>query len=68
MQVQRARHRAAALAACAFALLATGCSSTYYNAMEKIGFAKREILVDRVEDTRDAQNDAKEQFASALEQ
>ena len=49
------------------ALLA-GCSSTYYGAMEKIGFHKREILVDRVEETRDAQNAAKEQFASALEQ
>jgi Protein of unknown function (DUF2959). len=49
-------------------LLVAGCSSTYYNAMEKIGFHKREILVDRVEETRDAQNAAKEQFASALEQ
>lgn len=47
--------------------LETGCSSTYYNAMEKIGFAKREILVDRVDDTRKAQGEAKEQFASALE-
>ncbi len=45
-----------------------GCSSTYYGAMEKIGFHKREILVDRVEETRDAQNAAKEQFASALEE
>jgi DNA repair exonuclease SbcCD ATPase subunit len=35
--------------------------------MEKFGIAKREILVDRVEETRDAQNNAKEQFASALE-
>jgi len=49
-------------------LLVAGCSSTYYNAMEKIGFHKREILVDRVEETRDAQNAAKEQFASALEE
>lgn len=55
---------------CLLALLPllAGCSSTYYNAMEKIGFHKREILVDRVEETRDAQNAAKEQFASALEQ
>lgn len=45
-----------------------GCSSTYYSAMEKVGFHKREILVDRVEETRDAQNAAKEQFASALEE
>lgn len=50
-----------------FAAFLGGCSSTYYNAMEKFGIAKREILVDRVEDTRDAQNKAKEQFASALE-
>nr|WP_237702446.1 DUF2959 domain-containing protein [Opitutus terrae] len=55
------------VAACAVALLA-GCSSAYYGAMEKFGIAKREILVDRVEDTRDAQNKAKEQFASALDQ
>ena len=35
--------------------------------MEKFGIAKREILVDRVEETRDAQSAAKEQFSSALE-
>ncbi len=50
------------------AALLAGCSSAYYNTMEKFGFAKREILVDRVEDTRDAQSKAKEQFASALEE
>lgn len=53
---------------CGFALLVGGCSSTYYGAMEKMGFAKREILVDRVEKTRDAQNAAKQQFTSALDQ
>jgi Skp family chaperone for outer membrane proteins len=53
---------------CLVALLLAGCSSAYYGAMEKFGFAKREILVDRVEKTRDAQNEAKEQFASALEE
>ena len=52
---------------CGLVLLLGGCSSTYYGAMEKMGFAKREILVDRVEKTRDAQNAAKEQFSSALE-
>ena len=45
----------------------TGCSTTYYSAMEKIGIHKRDILVDRVEDARDAQHDAKEEFSSALE-
>lgn len=45
-----------------------GCSGVYYNAMEKIGFAKREILVDRVGEAREAQEDAKEQFSDALQQ
>jgi Skp family chaperone for outer membrane proteins len=48
-------------------LLCAGCSSVYYDAMEKIGFAKREILVDRVADAQKAQANAKTQFASALE-
>jgi len=49
-------------------LLATGCSKTYYSAMEKVGVHKRDILVDRVENARDAQADAQEQFKDALEQ
>ena len=52
----------------AFLLLAVaGCSATYYNAMEKFGIAKREILADRVDDTRKAQQEAKEEFADALQ-
>ena len=49
-------------------LLLSGCNSAYYAAMEKVGFEKRDILVDRVEDARDAQENAQEQFSSALEQ
>ena len=49
-------------------LLITGCSKTYYSAMEKVGIHKRDILVDRVENARDAQADAQEQFKNALEQ
>lgn len=45
----------------------TGCETAYYSAMEKVGFHKRDILVDRVEDVRDSQVDVKEQFSSALE-
>ena len=45
-----------------------GCSSAYYKTMEGFGIEKRDILVDRVEDARDAQGDASEQFASALDQ
>jgi Skp family chaperone for outer membrane proteins len=51
----------------ALVLLLAGCSSAYYGAMEKIGIAKREILADRVEKTREAQKEAKEQFADALQ-
>ncbi len=45
-----------------------GCSKAYYGAMEKVGIHKRDILIDRVEDARDAQSEAQEQFKSALEQ
>ena len=45
-----------------------GCTSTYYNALEKIGYAKRDLLVSRVEKSREAQTAAKAQFASALEE
>lgn len=44
-----------------------GCQKTYYAAMEKAGYHKRDIMVSRVEKARDAQQDAKEQFQSALE-
>lgn len=46
----------------------SACSGVYYGAMEKVGFAKRDLLVSRVKDARKAQDDAKEQFASALDQ
>jgi Skp family chaperone for outer membrane proteins len=48
-------------------LILAGCSSAYYGAMEKFGIAKREILADRVDATRKAQQEAKEQFADALQ-
>ncbi len=46
----------------------TACQSMYYGAMEKVGYEKREILVDRVDSARESQQDAKKQFESALEQ
>jgi SMC interacting uncharacterized protein involved in chromosome segregation len=48
-------------------LFAAGCQGLYYGAMEKFGKYKRDILVDRVKDARDAQQQTKEQFASALD-
>jgi len=46
----------------------TGCNSMYYKGMEKFGVEKRDILVDRVVDARNAQEKAKVQFSSALEE
>ena len=51
----------------AILVLLAGCSTVYYNTMEKLGFEKRDILVDRVEDARDSQNDASDTFRSSLE-
>lgn len=48
-------------------LLCTGCQTAYYATMDKLGYEKSEILVDRVEDARDSQHEAKEQFQTALE-
>lgn len=48
-------------------LVLQGCSSAYYGAMEKVGIHKRDILVDRVDDARDSQDEAKDEFRSALE-
>ena len=44
-----------------------GYQSVYYDAMEKIGYHKRDLMVSDVEKARDAQQAAKEQFKSALE-
>ena len=49
-------------------LLLSGCESTYYSAMEKLGSHKRDILVDRIEETQEAQQDTQQQFKDALEQ
>jgi len=48
-------------------LLLGACSGVYYGAMEKIGIHKRDILVERVEEARDSQQQTKAQFSSALE-
>ena len=48
-------------------LLLPGCQTAYYSTMEKFGVHKRDILIDRVNEARDSQQEAKEQFASALE-
>ncbi|MGH8576086.1 MAG: DUF2959 domain-containing protein [Gammaproteobacteria bacterium] len=46
----------------------SACSSSpYYNVMEHLGFPKRELLVERVEEARDSQEQAAQQFKDALE-
>jgi chromosome segregation ATPase len=50
-----------------FLIFSMGCQGAYYAGMEKLGYDKREILADRVENARESQQDAKEQFSSALE-
>lgn len=47
--------------------LSTGCQSLYYDAMEQMGYHKRDLMVSNVEKARDAQQDAKQQFKSALD-
>ena len=49
-------------------LMLTVCNTVYYETMEQFGVYKRDILVDRVEEARDSQEQAKEQFSSALQQ
>ena len=56
----------ALLAVAALGLLG-GCESTYYSAWEKLGVYKRDLLVDSVEDAQESQEEAKEEFATALE-
>ena len=49
-------------------LVLPACQSAYYGAMERFGIEKRDILVDRVEEAQDAQEDGQAQFVNALEQ
>lgn len=49
-------------------LLFTSCSTVYYNAMEKVGVHKREIMVSRVKKARNSEQETKKVFNSALEE
>lgn len=48
-------------------LLFAGCESAYYGTLETFGVEKRDIIVDRVEEAQQAQEETKETFADALE-
>jgi ElaB/YqjD/DUF883 family membrane-anchored ribosome-binding protein len=49
------------------ALSLTGCKTAYYGTWSKLGWEKRDLLVDAVKEARDEQNQTKEQFRDALE-
>ena len=55
------------LAAVTAVFLLACCQTAYYSTMEKLGIEKRDILVDRVDEAKDSQGDAQEEFRSALE-
>jgi Protein of unknown function (DUF2959) len=60
----------ALLAACAVVLAGastTGCDRMYYKTMKRFGVEKRDILVKRVRDARKSQEEAKDEFKTALE-
>jgi hypothetical protein len=59
--------RRSLLAALSVSPLLASCTTAYYRALETVGIEKREILVDRVDEARESQTDAKEQFESALD-
>ena len=50
-----------------FGVSSLGCQAAYYETMEKLGYHKRDLMVSDVKKARDAQQEAKEQFASALD-
>ena len=52
----------------ALGLTLSGCQTVYYEAMEKMGTHKRDILVDRVEEGKEAQEEARAQFSSAFDE
>ena len=45
----------------------SGCDTAYITAMDKMGYAKRDILSSRVKSARDAQEEAKKDIQSTLE-
>ena len=47
--------------------LLTGCNRAYYNMWEKFGYEKRHLLVSEVEDAKQSQEKAKEQFQTTLQ-
>jgi len=68
MRVLRWDRAVLGLAGAFLVMQSVGCASTGIAVRERMGYAKREQLVDRVEETRDAQASAKNQFATTLDE
>ena len=63
-------HRFQLISVVAATLALPACGTVdrvYYGTMERLGYEKRDLLVDQVQDTREQQEDTKEQFASTLD-
>lgn len=48
--------------------LLSGCETVYFNAAEKFGVHKRDILADRIGDVQQAQEEGSKEFRNALDQ
>lgn len=60
--------KARLLIICAIVFALSGCQTAYYSAMDRLGIPKRDILVERITEAQEAQQEGQEQFQSALEQ
>jgi CRISPR/Cas system CMR-associated protein Cmr5 small subunit len=67
MKIHPLQQLAALLVIVAAAASGIACDSIYYKTMKKLGKEKRDILVNRVKDARESQDEAQQQFKSALE-
>ena len=55
------------LTLCLLGIALTGCKSANYAFWNKLGYEKRDILVSRVENAKDSQEQAKEQFKTTMQ-
>ena len=46
----------------------SACETVVFDALEKVGYHKRDILIDRIDSAQESQTEGQEQFKSALEQ
>lgn len=63
----RATRWAVTIFVCAASLAGAACESWYYGTMKKFGVEKRDLLVRRVNDARKSQEEARDEFKTALE-